>query len=63
MKKIFENTIFLITQIQKARSNKIKGTGLGLTITKYIVEAHKGFIEVFSKIGKGTTFNVKIPLS
>ncbi|MFA6843926.1 MAG: response regulator, partial [Bacilli bacterium] len=39
-----------------------EGTGLGLTITHNIVTCMKGTIEVESKVGKGTTFTVKIPL-
>jgi PAS domain S-box-containing protein len=40
-----------------------KGTGLGLSITMSIVKNHKGFIDVESTVGKGTTFNVFIPAS
>jgi two-component system, OmpR family, phosphate regulon sensor histidine kinase PhoR len=38
------------------------GTGLGLSIVKKIVESHFGRIEVDSKIDKGTTFTVKLPI-
>src|SRR5271157_1751762 len=38
------------------------GTGLGLSIVKKIVESHFGRIEVESKIDKGTTFTVKLPI-
>lgn len=38
-----------------------KGTGLGLAITYSIVQKHKGWIDVESEIGKGTTFTVKLP--
>ncbi len=43
-------------------TTKAKGIGLGLPITKDIVEKHGGSIEVQSKIGKGTTFNIKLPV-
>ncbi len=38
------------------------GTGLGLFIVKNIVEAHDGFIDVKSRVGKGTTFSCYFPL-
>ncbi|MBI5560541.1 MAG: response regulator [Deltaproteobacteria bacterium] len=37
------------------------GTGLGLALTKKLVELHKGHIWVESKAGKGSTFMVKLP--
>ncbi len=39
----------------------VPGTGLGLTITKAIVDAHGGAMEVHSPAGGGTTFRVTIP--
>jgi signal transduction histidine kinase len=36
--------------------------GLGLSISKAIVEAHGGTIEVESKLGEGTTFIVRLPV-
>jgi len=39
-----------------------KGTGLGLSMVFGAIETHKGFIEVESKEGEGTTFHVYIPL-
>ena len=48
-------------RVDKARSSKIGGTGLGLAIVKYIVQAHKGHVDVVSKLGKGTTFTIHLP--
>jgi len=43
-------------------TTKARGIGLGLATAKAIVESHKGNIEVKSKIGKGTTCTLKLPL-
>ncbi len=39
-----------------------QGSGLGLTITKQLIELHSGFIEVVSEPGKGSTFSFTMPL-
>jgi signal transduction histidine kinase len=39
-----------------------KGTGLGLAISYSIIQKHKGSIEVESKLGKGSTFTVILPV-
>lgn len=44
------------------RTREIKGTGLGLVISKAIVEAHGGSMEVRSQLGKGSTFAFTLPL-
>ena len=45
----------------KSRNRLTGGLGLGLTITKAIVDAHQGRINVKSKIGSGTLFTVTLP--
>ena len=42
-------------------STKDGGTGLGLSISYAIIEAHKGRVEVDSKVGQGTTFRICLP--
>jgi heavy metal sensor kinase len=48
-------------QADPARVRKGEGSGLGLSIAKWIVEAHGGHVEVTSDLGVGTTFTVFIP--
>src|SRR2546425_9517228 len=43
-------------------TTKPQGTGLGMAISKKIVEAHQGAIEVTSDVGRGTEFTVTLPM-
>lgn len=49
-------------RVDKSRSKRTGGMGIGLSITKAIVEGHGGTICVNSKIGEGTTFFLRFPL-
>ncbi len=45
------------------RSRSRQGLGLGLTLVKAMVTAHRGTIEVASELGQGTVFTVRLPLA
>lgn len=49
-------------QIENSLNRKIGGTGLGIPIAKQLMEAHRGFIWVKSKLNEGSTFSIAIPL-
>lgn len=53
-KRVFESFV----REDSRRVNKTEGSGLGMAITKYIVDAMKGSIEVDSEPGKGTEFHI-----
>jgi signal transduction histidine kinase len=46
----------------KARSREFGGIGLGLSIARWVAEAHRGSIEVESTPGAGSVFRVRLPL-
>jgi two-component system, OmpR family, phosphate regulon sensor histidine kinase PhoR len=48
-------------RVDKARSRALGGTGLGLAIVKHLTRAHGGEAEVFSEVGRGCEFIIKLP--
>jgi len=58
-----ENIFERFHRVDKSRSRQTGGTGLGLTIAKSLVEAHKGEISVQSEPGKGSRFSFTVPVS
>lgn len=60
--KELESSIFeKFTQADSSDTRKVGGTGLGLNITKAIVEKHNGQINFISEVGVGTTFYFDLP--
>ncbi|WP_287373150.1 ATP-binding protein [Prosthecochloris sp.] len=49
-------------RVDKARSRAIGGTGLGLSIVKHIILAHKGKVEVRSRLNLGSLFSFTVPI-
>jgi len=56
VRRIFER----FYQVDRSLSRRAEGCGLGLSIAKFIVDAHKGSISVDSKVGEGSTFTVRL---
>ena len=59
----FKDTIFdAFTRAESSLTNKIQGTGLGMAITRNLVEAMGGTIDVDSELGQGSCFEVLMDL-
>jgi two-component system phosphate regulon sensor histidine kinase PhoR len=48
-------------RVDKARSRELGGTGLGLSIVKHLVQVLGGSVRLTSKVGKGSTFQIRVP--
>jgi signal transduction histidine kinase len=59
MDKLFKE----FSQIESAYSKTHEGTGLGLALTKRLIELHGGRIWVESEFGKGSKFSFVIPVT
>jgi two-component system sensor histidine kinase SenX3 len=50
-------------RVDRARSRETGGTGLGLSIVRHVVENHGGRVDVHSELGRGTRFEVHLPVA
>jgi two-component system sensor histidine kinase SenX3 len=48
-------------RVDQARSRNTGGTGLGLSIVKHVIENHGGDVRVWSRVGSGSTFTIRLP--
>jgi len=48
-------------RVDSARHRSTGGSGLGLSIAKRIIDLHEGKVDVFSKVGSGTTISIQFP--
>ncbi len=61
MTKEYLETIFdAFTRAENSTTNKVQGTGLGMAITKNIIELMGGTIDVFSEVDRGSLFRVEL---
>ena len=58
LNKIFDK----FYRVTTTKAKETRGSGLGLTLAKHVIEAHGGSIEVESVIGQGSKFTIRIPL-
>lgn len=58
LRKVFDR----FYQVDNSLARRAEGCGLGLSIVKFIVDAHKGKISVESKPGQGSKFTVQLPV-
>ncbi|RFT02791.1 two-component sensor histidine kinase [Cutibacterium acnes] len=56
-KRIFER----FYRVDYSRSRENGGTGLGLSLVKHTCQAHGGSVDVWSKLGQGSTFTLRLP--
>jgi len=59
LRKIFDR----FYQVDNSLARRAEGCGLGLSIVKFIVDAHDGTITVDSRPDKGSTFKVELPIA
>ena len=59
LRRVFER----FYRVDRARSRETGGTGLGLAIVRHVAENHGGTVTVESELGRGSTFEVRLPVA
>jgi two-component system phosphate regulon sensor histidine kinase PhoR len=57
--KIFEK----FYRVSSGPVHHVRGSGLGLTLVRHIMDAHKGEITVLSRVGEGSRFRLSFPIT
>ena len=60
-RRAMRNVFDRFYQVDQRVSRSVGGCGLGLSIVKFVVDAHGGSVHVASKPGEGSTFTVRLP--
>ncbi len=58
-----QNLFSRFYRVKNDTTIKVKGTGLGLYLSKYFIESHRGTISVESTVGEGTRFLIRLPMN
>ena len=58
-----EDRKHVFERFYRGKNSSPESVGIGLALTKAIIERHNGKIEVSSELDKGTTFKISLPLS
>jgi signal transduction histidine kinase len=56
-----ESVLVPFGQVDSAFNRSVEGTGLGLPLSKRLIELHGGVLSIESRVGRGTTVTIRLP--